>query len=58
MPTYAGASVAVREEVEEVLGPNAFTIDEDGLFAGGIDDELLVVSAQQSLPLVNDELGS
>ena len=58
MATYAGKSVAVREEVEEVLGPNAFTLDEDALFAGGIDDELLVVSAQESLPLINDELGS
>ncbi len=58
MATYAGKSVAVREEVEEVLGPNAFTLDEDALFAGGVDDELLVVSAQQSLPLINDELGS
>ena len=57
MATYAGRSVAVREEVEEVLGPNAFTLDEDALFAGGIDDDLLVVSAQENLPFINDELG-
>ncbi len=47
----------MQQQVEEVIGPNAFTLDEDAPLAGGIDNDLLVVSAQENLPFINDELG-
>ena len=55
--TYLGKNVIVRGEVEEVIGLNSFSIDEDALLGGGIDNDLLVISAQEGLPIINEELG-
>jgi hypothetical protein len=41
---YLGQTVTVVADVEEVLGPNAFTLDEDAPLAGGIDNDMLVLS--------------
>lgn len=41
---YDGKVVTVVADVEEVLGPRAFTLDEDAPLAGGIDNDLLVLS--------------
>ena len=43
---YDGKTVTVVADVEEVLGPRAFTLDEDAPLAGGVDDDLLVLSPQ------------
>jgi hypothetical protein len=51
---YAGKSVSVQGEVENILGPNAFKLDDDAWFAGGIDNDLPVISAQQTNPAVQD----
>ena len=48
---YLGQNVAVQAGVEEVISPVAFWLDEDALLDGGIDDDLLVVSATQDAPL-------
>jgi hypothetical protein len=48
---YVGQTVTVRSGVEEVISPVAFSLDEDAVFEGGIDDDLLVVSATQDAPL-------
>ncbi len=53
---FTGKQVTVRQEVEQVVGPHAFTLDEDALLQGGIDTDVLVVSAQENLPLINDQL--
>ena len=45
---YAGRTVTVEADVEEVRGPRAFTVDEDAPLAGGIDNDLLVISRQAS----------
>ncbi len=49
-----GQPVALVGEVEEVISPAAFSIDEDATFAGGIDNDLLVVAAGQNIPFIND----
>jgi hypothetical protein len=43
---YVGQSVTVVADVQEVLGPRAFTLDEDDVLAGGIDNDMLVLSPQ------------
>jgi hypothetical protein len=43
---YLGKTVTVVADVQEVLGPRAFTLDEDDVLAGGIDNDMLVVSPQ------------
>ena len=43
---YVGKTVTVVADVQEVLGPRAFTLDEDDLLAGGIDNDMLVLSPQ------------
>lgn len=43
---YIGKTVTVQADVQEVLGPNAFTLDEDDLLTGGIDRDVLVLSPQ------------
>ncbi len=53
---FAGQQVAVRSEVEEIISPTAFKLDEDALLAGGIDNDLLVLSANQNNGLLNDQL--
>lgn len=39
---YLGQEVTVIGEVDEVLSPQAFALDEDSLLEGGIDNDLLV----------------
>lgn len=52
---YYGKTIAVPAEVEEIVGPNAFTLDEDELI-GGSDLLVLVANRKQKLaPLKEDE---
>lgn len=44
---FIGRSVTVVADVEEVFGPRAFALDEDAPLAGGIDNDLLVLSKNQ-----------
>ena len=39
---YMGQEVTVVGEVDEVLSPQAFALDEDSMLEGGIDNDLLV----------------
>lgn len=41
---YVGKTVTVVADVQDVLGPRAFTLDEDDVLAGGIDNDMLVLS--------------
>lgn len=41
---YVGQTVTVVADVEEVLTPQAFSLDEDAPLEGGIDRDLLVLS--------------
>ena len=50
---YYGQTVAVQAEVEDVLSPNAFTLDEDALFAG--PDVLVLVPRGVADKLSHDE---
>lgn len=53
---YVGRSVTVEADVEEVFGPRAFALDEDAPFAGGIDNDLLVLTkAAGSLADIDDQ---
>ncbi len=53
---YDGRTVTVVADVEEVLGPRAFTLDEDAPLAGGIDNDLLVLSPRAgSLANIDDQ---
>jgi hypothetical protein len=45
---YAGKSVTLIADVEEVFGPRAFALDEDAPLAGGVDRDLLVLSKKAS----------
>lgn len=56
-PRYVGKTVAVRGEIEKRISPFAFSIDEDALFAGGIDNDLLVIGANNAAPLLPEGLG-
>jgi hypothetical protein len=55
---YLGKTVTVVADVQEVLGPRAFTLDEDDVLAGGIDNDMLVVSpqAENLTPIENNWL--
>ena len=53
---FTGRQVAVIGEVEEMVGNTAFSIDDDAALDGGIDDELLVVRAQEAAPFTADQL--
>jgi hypothetical protein len=56
LTNYDGKTVTVIADVEEVLGPRAFTLDEDAPLAGGVDDDLLVLSPQAgSLADIDDQ---
>lgn len=46
---YVGRNVTVTSEVDEVFTPWTVKLDEDQLLAGGVDNDILVISA---LPLV------
>lgn len=53
---YTGQTVTVQADVEEVLGPRAFTLDEDAATAGGVDNDLLVISRKAgSLSDIDDQ---
>ena len=41
---YLGKTVTVVADLEEVYGTHAFALDEDAPFAGGIDQDILVIS--------------
>jgi hypothetical protein len=43
---FIGQTVTVVADVEEVHSPRAFSLDEDSPAAGGIDNDLLVLSPQ------------
>jgi hypothetical protein len=43
---FVGQSVTVVADVEEVHSPRAFSLDEDSAAAGGIDNDLMVLSPQ------------
>lgn len=43
---YLGQTVTVVADVEEVHSPRAFSLDEDAPIAGGIDNDLIVLSPQ------------
>jgi hypothetical protein len=54
--SFAGRTVTVIADVEEVFGPNAFALDEDDLVEGGIDNDLMVVSRQAgNLESIDDQ---
>jgi hypothetical protein len=40
---YIGQTVTVEADLDEVLGPYAFELDEDSPVAGGIDNDLIVM---------------
>jgi hypothetical protein len=42
--TYLGREVTVEADLEEVLSPSSFRLDEDALLEGGVDNDLLVLS--------------
>lgn len=53
---YFGRTVTLEADVEEVLGARAFTLDEDAAFAGGIDNDLLVLGAKTgNLEAIDDQ---
>lgn len=43
---FVGQTVTVVADVEEVHSPRAFSLDEDSPAAGGIDNDLMVLSPQ------------
>src|SRR5262245_44389559 len=43
---YMGQTVTVVADVEEVHSPRAFSLDDDSPLAGGIDNDLMVLSPQ------------
>ncbi len=47
---YAGKTVVVNGWVERAYGGNAFRLDEDSVFTGGVDNDLLVVGANGVFP--------
>ncbi len=44
--SYYGRQVTIEADVDEIMGPHAFSVDEDAPLAGGIDNDLLVLSKQ------------
>lgn len=47
---YLGKTVTVSGWVERSYGANSFRLDEDSVFTGGIDNDLLVVGAANVVP--------
>ncbi|HXG85041.1 MAG TPA: hypothetical protein VNI84_13555 [Pyrinomonadaceae bacterium] len=47
---YVGKTVTVSGWVERAYGANSFRLDEDSVFTGGVDNDLLVVSASGAIP--------
>lgn len=53
---WVGKTVTVVADVEEVWGPRAFTLDEDAPAAGGIDNDIAVISPKAgSLANIDDQ---
>jgi hypothetical protein len=53
---YFGQTITVVADVEEVHGPMAFSLDEDAPLAGGVDNDLLVLSPKAgSLSNIDDQ---
>jgi hypothetical protein len=48
---FAGQTVTVKADVDRVYGPTAFTLDDESLLEGGIDNDLLVIGAQNAYAL-------
>ena len=48
MDKYVGQEVTVVGEVDEVLSPQAFALDEDAILEAGIDNDLLVFYPKSS----------
>lgn len=55
---YVGRLVSVRGEVEEVIGATAFSLDEDALLEGGVDNDILVISSPDVPPIVQEGIES
>jgi hypothetical protein len=53
---FDGKDVTVRAPVEAAIGENALLLDEEALLAGGIDNDLLVVSASPGISVTTDDL--
>lgn len=47
---YVGKTVTVEGWVERTYGANSFRLDEDSVFKGGVDNDLLVVGAGGVIP--------
>lgn len=45
---YMGQTVSVIAEIDDILGPKAFTLDEDAILRGGIDNDLLVIGRKNA----------
>ena len=53
---YTGQTVTIVADVEEVFGPKAFKLDEDNALAGGIDNDMLVLSSKaETLGNIDDK---
>lgn len=53
---FLGKTVNVRGSVQEQLGQRALVLDENALLAGGIDNDLLVISASDAITVTDDDL--
>lgn len=53
---WVGKTVTVVADVEEVWGPRAFSLDEDSMTTGGIDNDIAVLSPKAgSLANIDDQ---
>ena len=50
MNNYAGKTVTVNGWVERSYSANSFRLDEDSVFTGGVDNDLLVVAKTGIIP--------
>jgi hypothetical protein len=55
LTNYTGRTVTVRGEIEESIHPNVFSVDEDALAEGGIDNDVVVVNAGPNAAEVTEE---
>ncbi len=54
LSSFTGQTVTVQGEAEEFYNPNTLKLDDNSIFAGGIDNDLLVISAQQARPTMDN----
>lgn len=52
---YLGRTVTVRGPIGDVLGASAFSLNEDAALGGGIENDVLVVGAQQELASLSEQ---